>query len=146
MKIVVAQAWSAFVLLVLFGSALAHGSPADVKMLSLVPPGSEILAEIVQTPTTRHHGGFVLFTLANRIDYEDFLSLESADPLLHIDRLVFTASAGPSGAAPEHSRIVSGRLERERIYRSVESSATSKEYRGVAVLLVRPLGLLPARS
>ena len=140
MKVIVALAGSVFIQMALFECAVAHGSPADLKMLSLVPPGSEIVAGIAPTATTRHHGSFVLFTLANRIDYEDFLSLASADPFFQIDRLVFTASAGPSAATAEHSIIVSGRLQPEFIYKSVKYSSTSLDYRGVVVSVVRPLG------
>lgn len=138
MKVIVAQAWSVLVQFVLFGSAATQGMSAETHMLSLVPPDSEIVAGIASKPATTRARAFVLFTLANRIDYEDFLSLAAADPSLRIDQLLFTAAAGSSGQTAEHSMIVSGRVRPERIYSAVRSFSSVQEYRGIAILSVRP--------
>jgi len=136
MRVIVAQALSVLMEVMLFGSAVARGLAADLRMLSLVPPESQIVAGVVAAERARHQGRFILSNVANRIDYEDFLSLAAGDPLLEIDELIFTAAAGPSGV--EHSVIVSGRLQRDRIYRSAGYPASAQDYRGMVVLLVRP--------
>jgi len=139
MKAIVAQACSVLVQLMSMGSALAHNLPADIRLLSLVPPESQIVADIVPTPKTRHQGTVVLFTLANRIDYEDFLSIAAADPMLQVNRLIFTASEVSSAGKAEHGVIVSGSLQSDRIYKSLGYPSGAHDYRGVAVLLVPPL-------
>ncbi len=110
-----------------------------MRMLSLVPPTSQIVAGVTATPRTRREGSFVLFTVANRIDYEDFLAIAGSDSLLQLDRLIFTATVGATNADAEHSVIVSGRLRADRIARSGEYLSGLQEYRGIVMVGVRPL-------
>lgn len=138
MKVIKAQAWSVLIELVLLGSTTARGLPVDLPLLSLVPAGTQILAGIGPSEKPQRLARFFLFTVANTIDYEDFISLAGADPSLQIDELIFTASAGSSPANAEHSVIVSGRLQHVRIYRTSGNSSGALDYRGVVVLPVRP--------
>jgi hypothetical protein len=112
----------------------------DIRMLSLAPQGSEIIVGISPGPRTHAAREFVLFTFASRIDYEDFVALAAADPALRIDRLMFTAAAGASKESAEHSVIVSGHFDADRIHRSLSVNALGTlEYRGVPASVVRPL-------
>ena len=122
MRVILAQAWSVLIGLVVLESIAAHGLPADLPMLSLVPPRTQVIVGVGPAEKSHRQGHFVLFTVANTIDYEDFMSLAAADPTLQIDELIFTAAAGPNPASAEHSVIVSGRLQRNRIYRASANS------------------------
>ncbi|WP_109485422.1 hypothetical protein [Occallatibacter savannae] len=138
MRVMVAQACSVLMLAVLQGSVAGRGMPLDLRMLSLVSPQSQIVAGVTATPRTRRQGSFLLFTIANRIDYEDLLALAASDASLQIDRLILTATAGASNADAEHSVIARGRLRPDRIARSGEYPSGVQEYRGIVTLGVRP--------
>ena len=55
-----------------------------------------------------------------------------------IHQVIFTARSGQDGKPVEHSILVSGHFDRDRIFRARSANETLRRYRGIAVLDVSP--------
>ena len=85
---------------------IATASP-DPRLLSLVPPGAQLVAGIIAPPTQGQPDNFVLMTHNNTVDLEDFYALTGADDSRTIHQIVFVAMTDNSGQLTEHSLLVS---------------------------------------
>ena len=112
--------------------------PPDLRLLSLVPPDSEIVAGAAAPLHEHHRGNFLLFTRANTLDIEDFFALLGPDPSLEIDQVIFAASAGPGGASLEHSLLAIGHFDTGRLYKSANATSNVRNYHGVQAIVVHP--------
>ena len=132
---------SILLLFFLFNAVVGASSlTLDLRLIQLVPPESQIIA------STHFHwpGGqprsFLLITINNRIDLEDFYAVTGADASRLIDQVVFLAAADADGTLSEHSLLLGGHFNRDAIFRFAESgNARTESYRGEAVLVVPPL-------
>ena len=140
MRALVVHTGYVFCSLLLLGSASALAMQADWSLLSLVPQKSDIVVEAAPRQKAGQPRYFVLFTLANRIDYEDFLAVAAVDTALRIDRMIFTATNGATRETAEHSLIARGRFDGDHIRRSISSNQGLVDYRGVPVCVVPPVG------
>jgi hypothetical protein len=121
----------------LFNTAAASGLSSDLALLRLVPPESEIIASMLQSPTRGQQGSFLLITGNNRIDFQDFLAIAGADPSRSIRQVVFLAAPGEKGILSEHSLLASGHFNRDAIFRFGDNrNARMESYRGIPVLVV----------
>jgi hypothetical protein len=106
----------------------------------MVPPESQIIASMLPPTSEGRPSSFLLITIYNRIDLEDFFALTGADASRLIHEVVFVAAAGGDGKLSEHSLLISGHFNRDAILRSAESgNATTESYRGQSILVVPPL-------
>jgi len=126
--------------MLLLGNASGLAMQTNVSLLSLVPQKSDIIVEVAPLQKAGQPRYFVLFTLANRIDYEDFLAVAAVDPTLRLDRMIFTATNGATKATAEHSLIAGGHFDADRIRGRVSSNQGLLDYRGVPICVVPPLG------
>lgn len=138
MNVAMVQTRTALAVMALLAGAVSFAVPPDPRLLSLVPPESEIVGGAVGPLQERHRGNFLIFTRANTLDLEDFFSLVGADASYEIHEVIFAASAGHGGASPEHSLLVSGHFDADRLYRSARSTSVTSDYRGVGVVVVHP--------
>lgn len=129
---------ASIVLMTLAVCTASGALPPDPRLLSLVPPGSQIVAGTAAPLSDSHRGHFLIFTRANTLDVEDFFSLMGADPSLEVRQVIFAASAETSGASPEHSLLVIGHFDANRLHRSARTSSIAKKYHGVGLLIVHP--------
>lgn len=115
-------------------------SPLSNRLISLVPPGSQIVAGFDNRPGLHVHGRLLLTTHNNRVDLDDWQALTGADTRRMFDQIIEVAFA-PSGLAlSEHMLLVAGRFDGERIFQSLkENGADMVEYQGADIGLVRPL-------
>jgi hypothetical protein len=122
--------------LCMFGSVSASPPGPDPRLLSLVPPGAAIVAELTQgTPAS-----YLALTRNNTTDLMDFLSISGVDPNRNIFRTILVAATGSEGPLSEHSLVASGQFDSSHIFKSaVENGATESEYLGMPVLIVPPL-------
>jgi len=123
-------------LLCAFGTASASPPGADPRLLSLLPPGAAIVAEVTygSKPT------YLVLTRKNAADLMDLQSISGVDPTRTIARTVFVATRGSQGLISEHSLLASGRFDPRRIFKAaMENGAIKTEYAGIPVLVVRPL-------
>jgi hypothetical protein len=119
--------------------AVRGSSAADLKLLSLVSPGAQIVARIGAPSSPSSTDNFVLMTHNSGIDLKDFYALTGADSTLVIHELIFVAAADTAGQLSEHSLLAGANFDRERIYRSaVDNGSAATRYRGVPVLVIKP--------
>jgi hypothetical protein len=119
-----------------FGTASASPPGADPRLLSLVPPGAAIVAEV----TYGSEPMYLVLTRNNAADLMDLQSISGVDPTRTIARTVFVATRGSQGLISEHSLLASGRFDPRHIFKAaMENGAIKTEYAGIPVLIVRPL-------
>ena len=118
-----------------FGTASASSPGADPTLLSLVPPGAAIVAEV----TYGSEPAYLALTRNNKADLMDLQSISGADPTRTIARMVFVAARGSEGLISEHSLLASGHFDGPHIFKAtMENGATKTEYVGIPVLIVPP--------
>lgn len=112
---------------------------AEPNLLALVPPASGIVAGIDTAPPPGQPGSFVLITQNNTVDLKDFFALTGVDSTRVVRHAIFVAAPGEAGGLSEHSLLMAGHFDRERIYQSaVLGGARAFDYRGVGVVRIQP--------
>jgi hypothetical protein len=125
------------VFLLLIGIAdCAAAVPVDPRLLSLVPPGSEIVAGVIASHG--HRSDIVLMSKVNTIDLADFYAITGSDPNRVIAQLVLAAAPGRAGDPPEHSLLASGSFDIARIFKFAGISPSTRKYHGVTLFAVSP--------
>lgn len=130
---------SALLLGFLFLERTVSALSPDPRLLSLVPPDSQIVAG--GTAPSRPGQGlhFLLIARANHIDFDDFVALVGTDPSHGIREVVFTATASdPAGNSQQHSLLASGHFDSTRIFASTGASSKMSRYHGIPILQVDP--------
>lgn len=116
---------------------LLAASPVS-KLLSLVPPGAQLVAGLKRTLTSRPDG-FLLVSYKNAVDRSDFISLAGVDDSMSIDQMIFAAGGSDTSTLGEHSILVSGHFDQRRIFKAaVENGAAVSEFKGFQVLVQHP--------
>src|SRR5277367_770398 len=129
----------AMLLFPLISVAMTWASP-DPKLLSLVPPGTQIVAGMTTQVPRDRPDGFLLVRQSNLVDRSDFLSLVGVDDSMIIHQVIFTAGGADPSTLGEHSLLMSGHFDQKRIFRAaVENGARLSEFRGIRVLVQKPL-------
>jgi hypothetical protein len=113
----------AMLLFPLISVAMTWASP-DPKLLSLVPPGTQIVAGMTNQVPHGRPDGFLLVGQSNAVDRSDFLSLVGVDDSRIIHQIIFAAGGADPSTSGEHSLLVSGHFDQKRIFRAaVENGA-----------------------
>jgi hypothetical protein len=108
----------------------------DPRLLSLVPPGAEIVAGITVGLPLSH----LVVTRNNTTDLQDLESFTGVDPTRMIRAAILIAASGTGGFLSEHSLAASGRFDTKHIFKAAkENGATEGQYLGVPVLIIPPL-------
>ena len=129
----------AMLLFSLISVAMTWASP-DPKLLSLVPPGTQIVAGVSNPMLHGRTDGFLLMSDEDVVDHRDFISLTGVDDSLIIDQMLFVAGASDTSKLGEHSLLMSGHFDQTRIFKAaVENGARVSEFRGIRVLVQPPL-------
>jgi hypothetical protein len=128
-------------LLFLLGSAARTWASPDPRLLSLVPPGTQIVAGVSNPMLHGRTDGFLLMSNEDVVDHRDFLSLAGVDDSLTIDQMLFVAGGSDTSKSGEHGLLMSGHFDQARIFKAaLENGAGVSEFRGIRVLVQRPLG------
>jgi hypothetical protein len=121
-------------------AGIATASP-DPRLLSLVPPGAQLVAGISSSSIQRQPNNFVLVTSKNKVDLADFYALTGGDETRLIHQVIFVALSDGRGSLSEHSLLVSGHFDRSRLFKSAtDAGATVSSYRGIPVAEIQPFG------
>jgi hypothetical protein len=116
---------------------IAAASP-DLRLLSLVPPGAQLVADVGASTIEGQPDNFVLITPNNRVDLQDFFSLTGADDTRSIHQIVFVAVFNKAGQPSEHSLLVSGHFDQPHVFKSaVQGGAAVTNYGGIPVLEIQ---------
>jgi hypothetical protein len=111
----------------------------DLTLLSLVPPGAQVVAGVTNRPSAGKPGSFLLITRNNVIDRSDFISLAGVDDSMIIQQMIFAAGGSDTSKMGEHSLLISGHFNQARIFKAaLENGATVTEFRGLRVLIQHP--------
>ena len=130
----------AMVLFLLVPAAMTWASP-DPRLLSLVPPGTQIVAGVSNPMLHGRTGGFLLMSNEDVVDHHDFISIVGVDDSLIIDQMLFVAGGSDTSKSGEHGLLMSGHFDQQRIFKAaLENGASVSEFRGIRVLVQRPLG------
>ena len=114
-------------------------APPDAKLLSLVPPGTQLVAGASNHAHPGAPESFLLTGRYNLIDRRDFLSLTGVDDSMRMGQMIFAAGGGDPTRWAEHSILVSGHFDQERIFKAaVQNGAKVTEFKGVRVLVQPP--------
>ena len=123
----------------ILGGITAAASP-DPRLLSLVPPGAQLVAGISAPSIQGQPDNFVLMTHNNTVDMEDFFALTGADDERTIHQIVFVSATSTDGQLNEHSLLVSGHFDQLHVFKSAaEGGAAVTDYRSVPILVIQPL-------
>jgi len=123
----------------LIAVGIVSAAPVDPKLLSLVPPGTQLVAGVSYQTLTGHPVSFVVTGHKNLVDRCDFISLAGVDDSKVIRQMIFAAGGSDSSTSGEHSILVSGRFDQARIFNAaVSNGATVTEFRGFRVLVQQP--------
>jgi hypothetical protein len=118
---------------------MLSAAPPDLALLSLVPPGAQIVAGITNRPSPGKPGSFLLMTRNNVIDRNDFISLAGVDDSKIIRQMIFASGGSDTSESGEHSLLISGHFDQARIFKAaVDNGATVTEFRGFRVLVQHP--------
>jgi hypothetical protein len=114
-------------------------APPDLTLLSLVPPGAQIVAGFTNRSSPDKPSSFLLMARNNVIDRRDFISLAGVDDSMTIRQMIFVAGGSNTSKSGEHSLLTSGHFDQARIFKAaVENGATVTEFRGFRVLVQHP--------
>jgi hypothetical protein len=114
-------------------------SPAEDKLLRLVPANAEIVAGI-QDPHHRDQSGRLLIvTHSNNVDLKDWIGLMGVDDRQEVDRLIEVAMSSPRGRLSEHLLLARGSFNGRRILDEAErNGGVEIEYKGVRLVTLKP--------
>jgi hypothetical protein len=118
---------------------IAAAAPADPRLLSLVPPGAQLVSATIGPWIQGKPNNFIVMTQNNWVDLQDFFALTGADDTMTIHQLVFVAVASKEGQPEEHSLLVSGHFNQRKVFKSaVDGGAAVSNYGRIPVLEVQP--------
>jgi hypothetical protein len=126
-------------LLAIFVVPASWALAVDQKLLSLVPPGAEVVAGMDTPPPKDQPGSFVLITHSNTVDLQDFFALTGVDSRRIVHHAIFVAMHGGTTQLDEHSMMAHGQFDQARIYKSAtDGGAKLFQYRGIPVVEIEP--------
>ena len=118
---------------------MVWAAPPDPKLLSLVPPDTQLVAGACNQTHPGTPESFLLTGRYNLIDRRDFLSLAGVDDAMKISQMIFAAGGSDASTWGEHSILVSGSFNQERIFKAaLQNGATVTEFKGIRVLVQQP--------
>jgi hypothetical protein len=129
---------AAICLSVVTASALAL-SPNE-RLLRMVPPNSPEVAGFRAPTEERSAKYYMVITLWNRLDLDDFLALTGADPERRIHEAVFVSGALDEDEWGTHSLLVQGTFNPEMMMLRLPDGTRVRRhtYRNIPVLVVQP--------
>ena len=128
--------------IVLAGPASA-ASP-DPLLLSLIPHGAQIVAGTSAPPSKDQSRGFLVFTLVNAVDLQDFRSVMAVDDSKFIRQFFIAAGQKDAHSPIEHSVLAVGQFHQDRVYKAaIQNGASPRDYRGTSIIEFSPFSRNP---
>jgi hypothetical protein len=120
-------------------AGITSAASPDPRLLSLVPPGAQLVAGIGASSIQGQQNNFVLMTHNNSVDLGDFFALTGADDTVTIHQIVLVATANNEGQAEERSLLASGHFDQPHVFKSAaDIGAAVTNYRGIPVVELQP--------
>jgi len=129
----------AMLLFPVIAAGTLFAAPADPRLVSLVPPGTQLVAGVCNRTSAGRPESFLVMGRDNLADRRDFIALAGVDPSMVIRQMIFAAGGSDPSKWGEHSILASGRFDQARIFQAaVENGAIVGEFRGFHVLVQHP--------
>jgi hypothetical protein len=123
----------------LSGVRALGSSPAEDRLLRLVPANAAIVAGIEDPHHGDQSGRLLIVTHNNNVDLNDWIALAGADGRQEVDKLIEVAMPSPRGDLGDHLLLARGSFEGERILNQAEGNGGVRtEYRGVRMVELKP--------
>ena len=114
-------------------------SPAEDRLLRLVPANAAIVAGIQDPHHGDQSGRLLIVTNNNNADVSDWIALTGVDGRQQVDRLITVAMPSSRGDLAEHLLLARGSFEGGRILNQAERNGGGRrEYRGVRIVELKP--------
>src|SRR3954451_16943238 len=119
-------------------SGFASAGPTDSILLSLIPPGPQVLSGFANK--ANQVGGPLLMTTRNNVhDLADWRALAGVDPGRVFTEIIEVAFAPDGTALKHHLLLAAGAFHRDRIFAAAELNGAKRiAYLGIPVLTIDP--------
>jgi hypothetical protein len=138
------QQWLRYLAIAMIGVSLSWvrafgSSPAEDRLLRLVPANAEIVAGIEDPHRGDQSGRLLIVTHNNNVDLNDWIGLVGVDDRQEVDKLVEVAMSSPRGDLSEHLLLARGSFDGRRILEDAErNGGVRTEYKGVRIVNLKP--------
>ena len=114
-------------------------SPAEDRLLRLVPANAAIVSGIEDPHHGDQSGRLIFVTDNNNADLNDWIALVGVADKQEVDRLVEVAMPSPRGDLADHLLLALGSFEGGRVLNQAERNGGGRrEYRGVRIVELKP--------
>ena len=114
-------------------------SPAEDRLLRLVPANAAIVSGIEDPHHGDQSGRLIFVTDNNNADLNDWITLVGVADKQEVDRLVEVAMPSPRGDLADHLLLALGSFEGGRVLNQAERNGGGRrEYRGVRIVELKP--------
>jgi hypothetical protein len=114
-------------------------SPAEDKLLRLVPANAAIVAGIEDPHHEDQSGRLLIVTHNNYVDLGDWIGLMGVDDRQKVDRLIEVAVPSARGDLGEHLLLAQGTFHGRRILQTAQDNgAVASNYAGVRIVILKP--------
>ncbi len=122
------------------GAHAFAGSPAQDRLLRLVPANAEIVAGIQDPHHGDQSGRLLIVTHNDDVDLRDWIALAGAmNDRQQVDKLIEAAASSPHGELSEHLLLAGGSFRGAGILHAAESEGgVRSEYNGVRIVELKP--------
>ncbi len=122
------------------GAHAFAGSPAQDRLLRLVPANAEIVAGIQDPHHGDQSGRLLIVTHNDDVNLRDWIALAGVmDDRQQVDKLIEAAASSPRGELSEHLLLAGGSFRGAGILHAAESDGgVRSEYKGVRIVELKP--------
>jgi hypothetical protein len=114
-------------------------SPAEDRLLRLVPANAAIVSGIEDPHHGDQSGRLIFVTDNNNADLNDWIALVGVADKQEVDRLITVAMPSPRGDLADHLLLARGSFEGGRILNQAERNGGGRrEYRGMRIVELKP--------
>jgi hypothetical protein len=138
------QQWLRYLVIAMVGMSLSWvrafgSSPAEDRLLRLVPANAEIVAGIQDPHHGDQSGRLLIVTHNNNVDLNDWIALVGVDGHQEVDKLVEVAMSSPRGNLSEHLLLARGSFDGRGILNEAEGNGgVRREYKGARIVELKP--------
>ena len=114
-------------------------SPAEDRLLRLVPAHAALVAGIEDPHHGDQSGRLLIVTHNNNVDLRDWITLATVDDRQQVDKLIEVAMPSSRGDLGDHLLLARGSFNGRHILQSAEDNGgTPDSYAGVKIVILKP--------
>ncbi|HEX6496790.1 MAG TPA: hypothetical protein VF018_14970 [Acidobacteriaceae bacterium] len=114
-------------------------SPAEDRLLRLIPANAAIVAGIEDPHHRDQSGRLLIVTHNNNVDLRDWITLATVDDRQQVDKLIEVAMPSPRGDLGGHLLLARGSFNGRHILQAAEDNGgMASSYAGVKIVILKP--------